>query len=37
MNKNLRDCKVEATPVAVNGMLYVMTVDPCKLWAVKAK
>ena len=35
VNKNLRDCKVEATPVAVNGTLYFMTENPCKLWAVK--
>jgi outer membrane protein assembly factor BamB len=34
-NSNVRNCKVEATPVAVNGTLYFMTIDPCKLWAIK--
>ena len=34
VNNNVRGCKVEATPVAVNGVLYVMTIDPCKLWAL---
>jgi outer membrane protein assembly factor BamB len=29
--------KVRATPVAVNGVLYVMTENPCKLWAISAK
>ena len=29
--------KIRATPVAVNGVLYVMTENPCKLWAIKAK
>lgn len=27
--------KVRATPVAVNGVLYVLTENPCKLWAIK--
>ncbi len=36
-NENIRGCKVEATPVVVNGTMYVMTVNPCKLWAVAAK
>ncbi len=27
--------KIRATPVAVNGVLYVMTENPCKLWAIK--
>jgi outer membrane protein assembly factor BamB len=26
---------VRATPVAVNGVLYIMTETPCKLWAIK--
>jgi outer membrane protein assembly factor BamB len=29
--------KVRATPVALNGVFYVMTENPCKLWAIKAK
>jgi outer membrane protein assembly factor BamB len=29
--------KIRATPVACNGVLYVMTENPCKLWAIKAK
>jgi outer membrane protein assembly factor BamB len=29
--------KVRSTPVALNGVFYVMTENPCKLWAVKAK
>ncbi len=33
-NTNLRGCKVEATPVAINGRLYVMTINPCRLWAL---
>jgi outer membrane protein assembly factor BamB len=28
---------IRATPVAVNGVMYVMTENPCKLWAIKAK
>ena len=27
--------KVRATPVANNGVLYVMTENPCRLWAIK--
>jgi outer membrane protein assembly factor BamB len=27
--------KIRATPVALNGVLYVMTENPCKLWAIK--
>jgi outer membrane protein assembly factor BamB len=26
--------RVRATPVACNGVLYVVTEDPCKLWAI---
>jgi outer membrane protein assembly factor BamB len=29
--------KVRATPVAVNGVLYVMTENPCKLYAIANK
>jgi outer membrane protein assembly factor BamB len=29
--------KIRATPVAVNGVLYVMTENPCKIYAIKAK
>jgi outer membrane protein assembly factor BamB len=29
--------KVRATPVALNGVLYVMTENPCKIYAIKAK
>jgi outer membrane protein assembly factor BamB len=29
--------KVRATPVAVNGTLYVITENPCMLWAIAAK
>ncbi len=29
--------KVRATPVAVNGVLYVITENPCKLWAISKK
>jgi outer membrane protein assembly factor BamB len=29
--------KVRATPVALNGVFYVMTENPCRLWAIKAK
>lgn len=28
--------KIRATPIAVNGVLYVMTEAPCKLYAIKA-
>jgi outer membrane protein assembly factor BamB len=28
---------IRATPVAVGGVLYVMTENPCKLWAISAK
>jgi outer membrane protein assembly factor BamB len=28
---------IRATPVACNGVFYVMTENPCKLWAIKAK
>jgi outer membrane protein assembly factor BamB len=27
--------KIRATPVVCNGVLYVMTENPCKLWAIK--
>jgi len=26
---------IRATPVALNGVLYVLTENPCKLWAIK--
>ncbi|MFQ3650804.1 MAG: PQQ-binding-like beta-propeller repeat protein, partial [Gemmataceae bacterium] len=26
--------KVRATPIAVNGVLYVVTENPCRLWAI---
>jgi outer membrane protein assembly factor BamB len=29
--------KIRATPVAVNGVLYVMTENPCKLYAISKK
>jgi outer membrane protein assembly factor BamB len=29
--------KVRATPVAVNGVLYVITENPCRLWAITKK
>lgn len=29
--------KIRATPVAVNGVLYVMTENPCKLYAIEKK
>lgn len=29
--------KVRVTPVAANGVLYVVTENPCRLWAIKAK
>jgi len=29
--------RIRATPVACNGVLYVLTENPCKLWAIKAK
>jgi outer membrane protein assembly factor BamB len=32
-----RSTKVRATPVAVNGTLYIMTENPCKLYAIAAK
>ena len=28
------DCLLRATPVAVNGVLYVSTENPCKLYAI---
>jgi outer membrane protein assembly factor BamB len=28
--------KVRATPVAVNGVLYIITENPCRLWAIAA-
>jgi outer membrane protein assembly factor BamB len=27
--------RIRATPVALDGVLYVMTENPCKLWAIK--
>jgi hypothetical protein len=29
--------KVRATPVVTNGVLYVITENPCRLWAIAAK
>ncbi len=29
--------KVRVTPTVVNGVLYVMTENPCKLWAISTK
>jgi outer membrane protein assembly factor BamB len=29
--------KVRATPIAVNGILYMVTENPCRLWAIAAK
>ena len=29
--------KIRVTPVANNGVLYVVTTHPCLLWAIKAK
>ncbi len=29
--------KIRATPVAANGVLYVITENPCKLWAIASK
>ncbi len=26
---------IRATPVAANGVLYTITENPCKLWAIK--
>jgi outer membrane protein assembly factor BamB len=34
MNGNDSGATVRATPVACNGVLYVMTENPCKLWAI---
>jgi hypothetical protein len=28
---------VRATPVVVNGVMYVMSENPCKLWAIANK
>ncbi len=29
--------KIRATPVVANGVMYVITENPCKLWAIAAK
>ena len=29
-----RGIRVRPTPVAANGVLYIMTENPCKLWAI---
>jgi outer membrane protein assembly factor BamB len=34
MNGGSSGARVRATPVACNGVLYVMTENPCKLWAI---
>jgi outer membrane protein assembly factor BamB len=34
MNGNDSGARVRATPVACNGVLYVMSENPCKLWAI---
>ncbi len=28
---------IRATPIAINGVMYAMTENPCKLWAIAAK
>jgi hypothetical protein len=28
--------RIRSVPVAYHGVLYVMTEDPCKLWAIVA-
>ncbi len=28
---------IRATPIAINGVIYAMTENPCKLWAIAAK
>jgi outer membrane protein assembly factor BamB len=33
----IKSGKVRATPVAVNGVLYVITENPCRLWAITKK
>ncbi len=38
VNGNVRGCKVELTsPVAANGVLYLVTLNPCRLWAIANK
>ena len=34
---NMRVESIRPTPVAANGVLYVMTENPCKLWAISTK
>ncbi|HZY90965.1 MAG TPA: PQQ-binding-like beta-propeller repeat protein [Gemmataceae bacterium] len=35
--QRIKSGKVRATPVAVNGTLYVITENPCRLWAITKK
>jgi outer membrane protein assembly factor BamB len=35
--QRIKSGKVRATPVAVNGVLYVITENPCRLWAITKK
>ena len=37
VNKVEMDGTIRVTPVANNGVLYVVTEGPCRLWAIKAK
>ena len=38
VNGNVRGWKVEWTsPVAANGVLYLVTLNPCRLWAIANK
>jgi outer membrane protein assembly factor BamB len=34
---NMKADAIRATPVAINGVLYVITENPCKLWAIGTK
>ncbi len=37
VNKIQMKGKIRATPVACNGVLYVITEGPCKLWAIQTR